>query len=145
VNDFVSWVKDGVDSPTKSFFYPAEERAALIKRGYIDDHSGHSRGSTIDLTLIRADASIKSFHESYSDCRKPSHVEGQVDMGTSFDCFSEVAFTANSSISPEAKTNRAILRTAMEKHGFKNYPKEWWHFSLIDEPYKTNYFDFEVQ
>jgi D-alanyl-D-alanine dipeptidase len=145
VNEFVAWVKSGKDSSTKAFFYPAEDRAALINRGYIDDHSGHSRGSTIDLTLVRADSTLKSFHESYSDCRKPSRVEGQIDMGTSFDCFSEIAFTANASISAEAKANRALLREAMEKHGFKNYPKEWWHFSLNDEPYKAQYFDFEVQ
>ncbi len=145
VNDFVSWVKDGKDSATKTFFYPAEDRSSLIKSGYIDSHSGHSRGSTVDLTLVQAGSSPKSFHESYVDCRKPSKVEGQLDMGTSFDCFSEGAFTADKSISPEAQFNRAILRKVMEKHGFKNYPKEWWHFSLTDEPYKSNYFDFEVQ
>ena len=66
-------------------------------------------------------------------------------MGTAFDCFSEIAFTGNESISQEAKTNRAILNKAMERHGFKNYPKEWWHFTLNNEPYTTNYFDFEVK
>jgi D-alanyl-D-alanine dipeptidase len=145
VDEFVSWVKSGSDSSTKSFFYPGEDRTALIKRGYIDGHSGHSRGSTIDLTLVRADSALKSFHETYLDCRKPSKVEGQVDMGTAFDCFSEVAYTADKSVSSEAKANRVILREAMEKHGFKNYPKEWWHFVLNDEPYKAQYFDFEVQ
>jgi D-alanyl-D-alanine dipeptidase len=147
VNDFVTWVQSGVDSPTKSFFYPAEDRTALIKRGYIDSHSGHSRGSTIDLTLVETNSPTKSFHESYADCRKPSHVTGQLDMGTAFDCFSEMAFTADASISATAKANRLLLREAMERHGFKNYAKEWWHFSLGDEPYKTNdfAFDFEVQ
>lgn len=145
VDEFVSWVKTGTDSSTKAFFYPGEDREALIKRGYIDEHSGHSRGSTIDLTLVRADSGLKSFHESYPDCRNPSRVEGQLDMGTAFDCFSELAYTENSSISPEAKANRALLRDTMEKFGFKNYPKEWWHFVLKDEPYKTQYFDFEVQ
>jgi D-alanyl-D-alanine dipeptidase len=143
VDDFVAWVKGGADSPTKPFFYPSEERAALIKRGYIDDHSGHSRGSTIDLTLVRANSRLKSFHESYPDCRKPANGDGQLDMGTAFDCFSEMAFTA-AEVAPEAKANRKILLDAMAKHGFKNYPKEWWHFSLSDEPYKTS-FDFEVQ
>ena len=145
VNDFVTWVKDGTDSPTKAFFYPGENRPSLIKRGYIDNHSGHSRGSTIDLTLVQPNSIPKTFKESYPDCRTPSNVKGQLDMGTSFDCFSEIAFTDNSSISLEAKKNRALLRQAMEKRGFKNYPKEWWHFSLSDESYETNYFDFEVQ
>ena len=145
VNDFVSWVKSGEDSATKPFFYPSEDRAALIERGYINDHSGHSRGSTVDLTLIRADLAMRTFHETCSDCRKPGNVEGQLDMGTTFDCFSVIASTATLSISNAAKSNRAILQKAIERRGFKNYPKEWWHFSLNDEPFKTTFFDFEVQ
>jgi D-alanyl-D-alanine dipeptidase len=145
VSEFVEWVTNGKDSPTKSFFYPAEDRSNLIKRGYINDRSGHSRGGTIDLTLVRSDSKLKSFHETYTDCRKPFHVEGQLDMGTSYDCLSELSYTAETTISDEAKKNRAILREAMEKQGFKNYTKEWWHFSLNDETYPKTFFDFEVQ
>jgi D-alanyl-D-alanine dipeptidase len=145
VNDFVAWVKNGPDSKTKSFFYPGEPRETLIKRGYIASHSGHSRGSTIDLTLIKKETSLKTFHESYSDCRHPAKVEGQLDMGTSYDCLSEDAATDIAKLSPEAKANRALLREAMAKHGFENYSKEWWHYTLKDEPYKAKYFDFEVQ
>ncbi len=145
VTEFVNWVNSEKDSPTKAFFYPGENRSDLIQRGYIDARSGHSRGSTVDLTLIKADAKQKTFRETYSDCRKPVIAEGVVDMGTAYDCFSEVSYTADSSISADAKTNRAYLKSAMEKQGFKNYPKEWWHYSLNDEPYRKNYFDFEVQ
>lgn len=66
-------------------------------------------------------------------------------MGTAFDCFSELAHTMNPSVSEESKKHRQILKSAMEKQGFTNYPKEWWHFALKDEPYKNDYFDFEVQ
>lgn len=150
VNQFVSWVKGG-ESKMQASFYPEEKRGDLIKRGYIDDRSGHSRASTIDLTLVRTDK-FKSdgFVDSakkVTDCRKSKGVEttGQLDMGTTFDCFSELAHTANSGISEEARKNREILKAAMEKQGFKNYPKEWWHFVLKDEAYKSEFFDFEVE
>jgi D-alanyl-D-alanine dipeptidase len=145
VNEFVSWVKSGEDSSTKAFFYPDEKHTSLIERGYIDDHSGHSRGSTVDLTLVKNSGTAKTFHETFTDCRYPKDVKDQLDMGTSFDCFSEKAFTADTSITKEQKANREILRAAMEKRGFRNYPKEWWHYTLSDEPYKNIYFDFEVQ
>ncbi|MGZ3743485.1 MAG: M15 family metallopeptidase [Pseudobdellovibrionaceae bacterium] len=152
VNQFVNWTKDVSDNRMQSIFYPAEPKANLIKKGYIDAKSGHSRASTIDLTLIhqtdiKASNKPLSFKESMSDCRNSPGVEksGQIDMGTSFDCFSELANTSNSSVSREAIKNREILKAAMKKFGFANYQKEWWHFTLKDEPYKTEYFDFEVQ
>ncbi len=98
-----------------------------------------------DLTLIRAESAMTTLHETYSECRKPENVEGQLDMGTTFDCFSVIASTATLSISNAAKSNRAILQQAIERRGFKNYPQKWWHFSLNDEPFKTKFFDFEVQ
>ncbi len=148
VNQFVAWTKDAADAKMKSVFYPDEAKERLIQRGYIDSKSGHSRGSTVDLTLVRTSAENKgSFRESVADCRKTSGIEatGQVDMGTTFDCFSELAHTANPAISDEAKKRRELLKTAMEKYGFSNYPKEWWHFTLKAEPYKSDFFDFEVQ
>lgn len=151
VNQFVSWTKDSSDTKMRLNFYPEELKGSLIKRGYIDAKSGHSRGSTIDLTLVHTEKfRSKDFlckARAVSDCRKSKEIEssGQINMGTSFDCFSELAHTANSSISAESQKNRQILKTAMEKHGFTNYPKEWWHFVMSDEPYKADYFDFEVE
>lgn len=151
VNQFVSWTKDALETKMQSIFYPDEPKKNLIKRGYIDAKSGHSRGSTIDLTLVRTgkfqskDFLLKA--KAVTDCRKSkeSEASGEVDMGTAFDCFTELAHTANSSISNEAQKNRQILKSAMEKQGFTNYPKEWWHFVMKDETYKNDYFDFEVQ
>lgn len=151
VNQFVSWTKDASDTKMQSIFYPDESKKDLIKRGYIDAKSGHSRASTVDLTLVHTDKfQSKDFYQKAKtivDCRKSMEVEnsGQVDMGTTFDCFSELAHTANPSLSEAQKKHRQVLKSAMEKQGFKNYPKEWWHFILKDEPYKNDYFDFEVQ
>lgn len=150
VNQFVAWTKDS-DTKKQSVFYPDESKGELIKRGYIDAKSGHSRGSTVDLTLIRADKyQAESFYSQVSaitDCRKSKGVElsGQMDMGTTFDCFSELAHTANPTVPETVRKNREILKSAMEKQGFTNYPKEWWHFTMKDEPYKNDYFDFEIQ
>lgn len=153
VNQFVAWTKDDADTKMQAQFYPDERKDGLIKRGYIDSKSGHSRGSTIDLTLVRMDISAKSankplfFKESITDCRKTRGVEdtGQLDMGTTFDCFSELAHTANPSLPADVLKRRNYLKTVMQKYGFDNYSKEWWHFTLADEPYKKDFFDFEVQ
>jgi len=151
VNQFVIWTQDISDTKMQSTFYPDESKKDLIKRGYIDAKSGHSRASTVDLTLVQTD----KFQENdflikakgVTDCRKSQGVlaSGQIDMGTAFDCFSELAHTDNPSVSEEARKHRQILKSAMEKQGFTNYPKEWWHFVMKNEPYKNDYFDFEVQ
>lgn len=150
VNQFVTWTKN-LDVKNQSIFYPDEPKKDLIKRGYIDAKSGHSRGSTVDLTLVHTSKyQAKTFYDqikNITDCRKSQEVEasGQIDMGTTFDCFSELAHTANPKIPETLRKNREILKSAMEKQGFANYPKEWWHFVMKDEPYKNDYFDFEVQ
>ena len=97
----------------------------MFRDGYIVSRSGHSRGSTIDLTLARADG-----HE--------------LDMGTPFDFFSPRSWRA-ANVSAEAKANRATLASAMRRHGFRPYDKEWWHFTLSHEPFPDTYFDFPVR
>jgi zinc D-Ala-D-Ala dipeptidase len=151
VNHFVRWTKDATDTKMQSIFYADEPKKDLIKNGYIASNSGHSRASTVDLTLVRTNK-FQSKHfaakaKIINDCRKSQKNEdmGQVDMGTAYDCFSKLANTANLAVSESSQKNRQILKLAMEKHGFINYPKEWWHFSLNDEPYPKDYFDFEIQ
>lgn len=154
VADFVAWTKSKNDQTMKPIFYPDETKSELISRGYIADKSGHSRGSTIDLTLISLGAlSLEKplgeklrFKEDMRDCRWPINIQrtGQLDMGTSFDCFSILANTQNSQITAIAKKNRQLLLDAMKKHGFINYEKEWWHFTLKEEPFKDSYFDFPI-
>ena len=126
VNHFMRWAHDLTDLKTKFEYYPEVPKNRLFEDGYIAKKSGHSRGSTVDLTLV----SINSGKE--------------LDMGTPFDFFSTLSNTNNPSITKEALKNRMILKTAMEKFGFKNYSKEWWHYTLINEPFKNQYFDFVI-
>lgn len=127
VDHFVRWVRDLDDQKTKARYYPNEDKGQLIEKGYIADRSGHSRGSTLDLTLARA-----------SD-------GAELDMGTPFDYFDTLSNTADPRIAEEPKNNRMLLKTAMEKHGFVNYDKEWWHYTLRNEPHPDTYFDFPVK
>jgi zinc D-Ala-D-Ala dipeptidase len=148
VSAFVEWVKSAPDQKMKRFFYQEEDQRKLIANGYINSRSGHSRGSTIDLTLIKADTKSTDFRElETKDCRKPENIEatGQLDMGTTYDCFSHLSATESPKISGQARANRKILKDAMEAAGFENYKKEWWHYSLKSEPHPKTFFDFPVR
>lgn len=143
VDDFYAWTQAPKDpEKMKSIFYADESRKDLFTRGYIAQKSGHTRGSTIDLTLVPL-ASRGPYKENVTDCRVTNSPTSQLDMGTTFDCFSEKAYTANAQ--GAAKANREKLKAAMEKRGFKNYDKEWWHYTLDGEPYASDGFDLEVQ
>jgi len=147
VDDFVAWARDASDESARIRHYPAVPRSQLFQRGYIAEHSGHSRGSTVDLTLISL-ASPRP-HEPEpepDDCRQGSEAgEGSLDMGTAFDCFDERAHTDHPGLSRRARRHRDLLRRAMLRRGFFAYPKEWWHFTLAAEPFPHRYFDFEVR
>jgi D-alanyl-D-alanine dipeptidase len=153
VRAFVDWTRDERDQKMKSIFYPDEPKSTLIERGYIADHSGHSRGSTVDLTLIKKPATRSNkdtplrYKESGRDCRDTRGIErtGQLNMGTTYDCFSDLANTDHPTTSSKAALHRKILRDAMESEGFQNYPKEWWHFTLKNEPHPAKEFDFPVE
>ncbi len=127
VNHFVRWAKDMGDTLTKSKYYPNENKKYLFKRGYIASKSGHSRGSTIDLTLIDLETKV------------------ELDMGSGWDFFGKISWPMSGKVTAEQKENRMLLRNTMIKHGFKPYEKEWWHFTLKDEPYPDTYFDFPVK
>lgn len=126
VNHFIRWARDLNDTVNKSIFYPNVKKRNLFKEEYIASRSGHSRGSTIDLTLIDGNTG------------KP------LDMGSPFDFFGEQSWVDYPNITEEQKKNRQILQRVMLKHNFRNYPKEWWHFTLRWEPFPKTYFDFEV-
>ena len=125
VDNFVAWIKDPKDEGDKSF-YPELKKSDLLKGDYIASKSGHTRGSTVDLTLIKKDGSF-------------------VDMGGTFDLFSEVSHPDYQQLTSEQKQNRMILRNAMIKAGFRPLHSEWWHFTLKKEPYKKTYFNFDVE
>ena len=125
VDNFVAWIKDPNDPGDKTFF-PELKKSDLVAGDYIATKSGHTRGSTVDLTIIKKDGSF-------------------VDMGGTFDLFSEVSHQKYDKITKEQKRNRRILKEAMLKAGFKGLYSEWWHFTLKDEPYKDTYFNFDVE
>ena len=126
VNHFVRWAKDLGDTRMKAYFYPEVDKSQLFSSGYIAKRSGHSRGSTVDITLF--DLSTGK----------------DADMGGTFDYFGDASHYEYKKLTPEQKNNRLILRKAMTAHGFKPISTEWWHFTLIDEPYPDTYFNFPV-
>ena len=126
VANFVRWARNVDDTVGKKEFYPDVDKRTLFQSGYISSRSGHSRGSTVDLTLARTDG-----HE--------------LDMGTPFDFFSPLSWAAAGGISSEAKANRALVAAAMRRRGFRPYEREWWHFTLSHEPFPATYYDFPVR
>ncbi len=126
VAHFVRWAKDAEDTKMKEYFYPELDKDVLFPQGYIMAHSGHSRGSTVDLTLF------------------DMTTEKEADMGGTFDYFGELSHPDYKGITEEQYQNRMILREAMLNHGFNPLSEEWWHFTLKDEPYPDTYFTFPV-
>ena len=138
VAHFVRWAEDVADTAMKAPFYPMLDKSVLFEQEYIMAKSGHTRGSTVDLTLVNALTGLN------------------VDMGGTFDWFGEEShpdFCGNPDtgeytggvLSEEQFRNRMILRRAMLNHGFKPLSSEWWHFTMRDEPYPDTYFDFPVK
>ena len=127
VDHFMRWAADPDDIRMKAFFYPDVEKALLIPGGYIAEHSGHSRGSTVDLTLF--------------DMR----AQKDLDMGGPFDFFGELSHPDCRGITEEQYANRMILRDVMLRHGFRPISSEWWHYTLENEPYPDTYFTFPVR
>lgn len=126
VKHFVLWGIEDLDLRMKPFFYPNLDKEDLFVKGYIAKQSSHSRGSTIDLTLLDM-ATGK-----------------ELDMGSPFDLFDEASHPDYQGITEEQMYNRMLLRDAMLSNGFEPIDCEWWHFTLVDEPYPDTYFDFPV-
>jgi D-alanyl-D-alanine dipeptidase len=136
VHDMVLWAQNGRETPAERRYNPAFSKQDLFRLGYIAEHSGHSTGAAVDLTLVDLAAGrAEAFdpNRAYADCTAPEAVrapEGSVDMGTGYDCSDPKAHTAANAITPAQRRWRNLLVTAMAKQGFVNYAKEWWHFSL---------------
>jgi D-alanyl-D-alanine dipeptidase len=126
VTHFMNWALDEKDVRMKKYFYPELDKKVLFPQGYIAEHSGHSRGSTVDLTLF------------------DMTTEKEVDMGGTFDYFGELSHPDYRNITEEQYRNRMLLREVMLKHGFKPLVEEWWHFTLANEPYPDTYFTFPI-
>ena len=127
VDHFVRWAADVADTTMRRYFYPDVDKSLLFKKGYIYEKSGHTRGSTVDLTLF------------------DMTTEKEVDMGGTFDWFGLESHPDYRDITEEQFANRMILRQAMLRHGFNPLDEEWWHFTLKNEPFPDTYFTFPVR
>jgi len=127
VNHFMRWAKNLNDTINKHAFYPDVDKLDLFVEGYIAARSGHSKGSTVDLTIIDGNTG------------KP------IDMGSNYDFFGEASWVDYKNITETQKANRKLLQQVMIKCGFKNFEKEWWHFTLLEEPFPNTYFDFPIR
>ena len=126
VDDFARWAEDINDTSTKAEYYPNIAKQDLFSLGYIAAQSGHSRGSTVDLTLVEL-------------------ITGdELDMGAPWDLFDPISWPTSLEVSLPQKTNRETLREIMLRYGFNPLREEWWHFTLDDEPFPDTYFDFPI-
>ncbi|NIP92820.1 MAG: M15 family metallopeptidase [Akkermansiaceae bacterium] len=126
VDHFVRWAEDPEDIRMKKLYYPGVAKKDLFKEEYIADRSSHTRGSTVDVTLVSRDGR-------------------DLDMGSGFDFFDPKSWPTEQAIPPAARAHRLLLATLMIKHGFQPYSREWWHFTLRNEPFPDTYFDFPVE
>jgi D-alanyl-D-alanine dipeptidase len=127
VDHFVRWANDTKDVRMKARYYPDVPKTELIAKGYIAPKSGHSRGSTVDVTIV----SLEGGEE--------------LDMGTAWDHFGAESWPDSTEVKSQQRANRLLLRTLMAKHGFLPLKEEWWHFTLRDEPFPDTYFDFPIR
>ncbi|TAL65559.1 MAG: D-alanyl-D-alanine dipeptidase [Legionella sp.] len=148
VNYFYKWSQNPKDQRNKAEFYPRENKNELFAKDYIALSSGHSRGSTMDLTLVKlTDLQPKSYDGHLTRCfdKTPKYQnDNSLDMGTRYDCLDRRANVANKEISQVQHNNRLLLGQLMKKYGFKPYYSEWWHYTLRNEPYPKSYFNFPV-
>src|SRR5712691_8118425 len=149
VAHFVRWARRPEDDPKrKAEYYPDVDKRDLFKLGYIATRSGHSRGSTVDLTLVRrADDGAFSgkVDTGFPQKMRPTKEAAELDMGTPYDFSGRQSWISDKSVSIEAQRNRALFAEVMARGGFRPYHKEWWHFTLGNEPFPDTYFDFPVR
>lgn len=150
VDDFLAWSRSPKDQKTKPEFYPTLDKKNLFSLGYIARRSAHSRGSTVDLAIVplpaerqpaySPDKQVACFEEA-----EKRYQDNSLDFGTGYDCFHELSHTRNPGVGEIAKRNRQLLVSEMAKAGFNNYSKEWWHFTLANEPYARQAFNFPIK
>lgn len=127
VNHFVQWARVINDTLMKQQYYPSINKRHLFKLGYIASKSGHSRGSTVDLTIINLKTNV------------------ELDMGSPYDFFGVSSHITYPNLTKKQKLNRQLLQQIMKKNGFRPYTNEWWHFTLRNEPFPKTYFKFPVK
>lgn len=153
VNHFIRWSIDLVNQSKKNHYYPRVDKKSCFELGYISTRSGHSRGSTVDLTLIKIGHSLHKIQEQKRTLLDGFVInflsDGTVDMGSSFDLFDTASHHKTTLVPQRFKAQRAYLTKKMLAHGFITFPEEWWHFTLKNEPYvaskNSSYFDFDIE
>lgn len=150
VDEFKAWSENSQDI-MHSEFYPNVPKHLLFKKGYLAEKSGHSRGSTVDLTIVPVPTPKQlDYHpgDQLSPCNtnyaKRYH-DNSIDMGTGYDCMDRLSHPDNKNISKLAYHNRLLLNNIMQKYGFEGIETEWWHFTLKNEPYPNTYFNFPIK
>lgn len=153
VDSFIEWADNIQDQKKKADYYPDINKADVFELGYVAKKSGHSRGSTVDLTLIKLGQQIQPIKAEDRKLLDGSSVkylnDGTVDMGTSFDLFGKASHHENTLVEEQYKKLRTYLKDVMFAHGFKTIDEEWWHFTLKNEPYPadqaSSYFNFPIE
>ena len=130
VDHFMRWIADASDTKMKADYYPNVAKGDLVQLGYIAEKSGHSRGGSVDLTIVE-----KAEDGSWQE----------LDMGSPWDLFDERSHAASTTVSTEAQANRKMLSELMIKYGFRPYSEEWWHFTITPEPHPKKYFNFPIK
>jgi zinc D-Ala-D-Ala dipeptidase len=147
VRAFVAWVNANASAEPSRSYYPRLTKSELLAQHYIAELSTHSRGIAVDLTMVPlAKMAVAPFHPTvhYGPCTGPvkkRSPDNSLDMGTGFDCFDPRSYTVSSEITSEQRKARQMLVDLMTKHGFKNYAREWWHFTY---QYSENEQQFDV-
>jgi len=150
VDDFIAWSQKPRQQQMKAEFYPRVNKEDFFKLGYVAAKSGHTRGSTVDLTIVPLPTPAEEIYtpgQTLIACFAPYNQrfhDNSIDMGTGFDCMDETAWFA-AKVGKTALANRRLLQNIMEKNGFKPYATEWWHFTLKDEPFPGTYFNFPIK
>ncbi|MFI1016940.1 M15 family metallopeptidase [Streptomyces sp. NPDC020965] len=150
VDQFVRWGKDLADQSMKGEFYPRVAKSALFAAGYIAERSGHSRGSTVDLTIVSLPARTTRAYvpgEPLVPCHAPEAArfpDSSMDMGTGYDCLDPLSHTDHPEVRGRQRAHRQLLMGALAAVGFVNLPAEWWHFTYRPEPFPDTFFDFPV-
>ena len=151
VKYFSEWMKEQNNTKRKKFHYPYIEKKSDMANVYINEISGHSRGSTIDMTIIDLKKTLlkESIYEEriFNGKIYPYNNDNTIDCGTSFDLMDPASWSDNNifNFTEEQKKNRKFIKDIMESEGFKILKEEWWHFTLKNEPFPNDYFDFEIE
>jgi D-alanyl-D-alanine dipeptidase len=149
VDHFYRWSLDQQDQKMKSWFYPHIDKSKSFELGYIARRSQHSSGNAVDISIIEIDKKLHEINPQPRNLSDGSQImflnDGTVDMGSSFDLFSDASHYENNLIEDKYKIKRDYLKNKMISHGFKPYSKEWWHFSLAEALFPDSYFNFPIE